>query len=733
MARRHKKLIPIIAGLVIVLLSVAWQYASAPIVQDIRQRLESVIFDIRMNTNLYFQQEKEVDERVIIVTVDEKSLKHQGHWPWPRDRIATLINQLFEGGAVVIGFDIMFPEKQLNSVEHILATVPDQTPLYDSLQSLRPQFDLDNALAKSFESGDVVLGYSFHSDKTKSPYPLPDPTIINGSDNLAPIYEMPAYSTNIPELQQTAIGAGFVTTVPDDDGILRRTPMVISHEGKLYASLSLEMVRLYYLHESAQLNTTRISDQDVAESIELGKLRIPVDASGKAIIPYRGESPKFHYISATDVLENKIDLTIFENKLVIVGATALGLYDYIATPVQSIYPGVEVHASMLSAILDESFPNNPHWAQGANFLLILGVGLFLVFLLPRLDPFALILLVSTLTAGVIYINFWWWQQGWVLDLAALLIMIALLSVLNLSHGYIIENRQRHFLKSSFGQYIPPALVDQMLHTEESISMEGESREMSVLFADIRSFTTISESMPPAELKEMLNHFFTHMTGTIFDHQGTIDKYVGDMIMAFWGAPLEDKHHAQHAVTAALTMLEITENLKPEFKERGFPEVNIGIGINTGVMNVGDMGSNYRRAYTVLGDSVNLASRIEGLTKFYGAGLVIGEDTFNQTDGYLCRKLDRVKVKGKLKAVEVYEPICLSEQADKKLLQEVDLFHQGLEHYWQQQWHNANSIFSELLRCTPSSVLYKLYLERINTVSKLSLPDDWDGVYERRSK
>ena len=493
------------------------------------------------------------------------------------------------------------------------------------------------------------------------------------------------------------------------------------------------MARLFYLHDKVHLKTSLISEQETAETLEMGKLQVPVDSLGKAIIPYRGKSPAFPYISATDILEKRVDLSVFENKLVIIGATALGLYDFIATPIQSIYPGVEIHASLLSAILDESFPVLPSWAEGANFLLILITGTVLAILLPWLGPFLLTTCTVSIITAAVYMNFWWWQQGWVIDLAVLLMMITLLAFLNLTLGYITENRQRNFLKTTFGQYIPPALVDEMLKTEHTISMEGESRELTVLFADIRSFTTISESMPPNELKKMLNNFFTHMTGIIFDHQGTIDKYVGDMIMAFWGAPIKDQHHAQHAVEAALAMLETVEKLKPEFKHRGFPEVNIGIGINTGIMNVGDMGSNYRRAYTVLGDSVNLASRIEGLTKFYGAGLIVGEDTHDQVKGYLCRKLDRVKVKGKIEAVEVYEPLCKEQDATPALINEVNTFHQGLELYWSQQWEASKEIFQILLTKTPQSVLYQLYLERIDTVSKLSLPEDWDGVYERRTK
>lgn len=312
-------------------------------------------------------------------------------------------------------------------------------------------------------------------------------------------------------------------------------------------------------------------------------------------------------------------------------------------------------------------------------------------------------------------------------------LVLALAVLNLAFGYLNEARQRGRLKDMFGQYVPPTLVEQMVRAPGRFSTAGESREMTVLFADIRSFTTLSETLTPGELKGLLNQFFTRMTRIIFERHGTIDKYVGDMIMAFWGAPLPDPDHALHATEAALEMLGAVESLRPELAAQGLPEISIGIGINTGVMNVGDMGSEFRRAYTVIGDAVNLGSRIEGLTKFYGAGLVIGEATRAQLGSFVCRRLDRVRVKGKTQGVEVYEPLCREDKAEPALRLEIERHHRALELYWAQQWDESCAEFEALHARAPQTRIYALYLERIDELRRRPLPADWDGVYDRRTK
>jgi adenylate cyclase len=301
------------------------------------------------------------------------------------------------------------------------------------------------------------------------------------------------------------------------------------------------------------------------------------------------------------------------------------------------------------------------------------------------------------------------------------------------YGYLFETRKREHLKEMFGQYVPEEHIDEMLKASGNYAMLGEDREMTVLFADIRNFTSISETMTASELKDMLNEFFTPMTEIIFKHEGTIDKYIGDLIMAFWGAPLKDKKHAEHALAAALEMQNAVDKLKKVFAERGWAEVNIGIGLNSGIMSVGDMGSRFRRNYTVLGDAVNLGSRVEGLTKYYGVKIMTTESTQQDQKKFIFRQLDRVRVKGKKVGVNIFEVVAYKTPAQEKLLQEMTLSDLALNNYFNQQWEAAEKLFTELHIAHPDTKFYSLYLNRIQEFKQNPPPTDWDGVYAHANK
>jgi adenylate cyclase len=548
---------------------------------------------------------------------------------------------------------------------------------------------------------------------------------------------MSDYVANLPELQNAARSGGFFSVFPDKDGIIRRYNLVLGHDGQLYPSLALEMARQFFVARGVRIETAPVGEVQALEAIHMPGLEKPLntDGSGRVLVPYRGQRGSFPYISATDVLEGRLDQGELANTLVLLGSSAQGLYDLRATPVQNVYPGVEVHANVLAGLLKQHFPLRPSWAEGANFTFMVVVGLLLAFVLPRLSPLPLTGVTLASSVAVVGINLGMWTGlNWVLPLALPLVMVIGLGTLNMAYGFLFEERNRRMIKSMFGQYVPPALVDEMVNNPDSAqSMQGERRDMTVLFADVRDFTSVSESLSAAELKDLLNRLFTPMTQVIFNNRGTIDKYVGDMIMAFWGAPLEDPGHATHAIDAALQMLERNEAVKADLRQAGLPEVQIGIGLNSGPMNVGNMGSEYRRAYTVLGDAVNLGSRIEGLTKFYGARLLVGEDTAAGQDGFLFRRVDRVRVKGKHEPVVLYEPLGRSAEVSGALQREVARHEAGLEAYWQQDWDTARQHFEALAAEHPDERLYQLYLERMATIDPASLPDDWDGVFEHTSK
>lgn len=738
LSRLHAGLwIPVCLGLLIVALTLSATVTRWSPAQQVTQRLELLAYDLRLN-HIPLPSRQDL-ARIVIVDVDEESLRLEGRWPWPRHRLGELVSQLEKAGTAVLAFDVMFVEPDRNPAVEVLEHVrshDDMPGLQPALERAALHLDRDMQFAARLQDMDAVLGFALQHEGIFSMGQLPSPLLTLASERQTrlTVPAMPNYVANLALLQDAAGHAGFLNTNPDLDGTVRRSPLILRHGDALYASLSLEAARLYQLLDSIQIHTATIADREVVEAIQLGPQLIPTDASGNVLIPYRGGSGSFPTLSASHVLRGEADSMILENAIVLVGTSAIGLSDLKSTPVQNVFPGVEIQANLLDGILNRGFPTQPAWANGADFAAMLLVGLLLALLLPTLGPLWLLLTSLAVIASWVFINSWLWnRQGLVLNIALPVVMVLLLAMANMAYGFLFEYRRRFQLKHLFGQYVPSQLVDEMSRDPAQYHAKGESREMSVLFADIRNFTAISETLSANDLKDMLNRFFTPMTRIIFEHRGTIDKYVGDMVMAFWGAPVHDPRHAHHAVHAALSMLREVETLKTNLKTSGYPEINIGIGVNTGMMNVGDMGSEFRRAYTVLGDAVNLASRLEGLTKYYGAGLVVGPLTREQAPEFVYRPLDRVRVKGKKAAVEVFEPICLAAQADEKVLREIQCLQQALAHFWSQEWDAAEQALRTIQQQYGQRRLYHLYLERIEVLRHQELPSDWDGVFERREK
>ena len=735
-ARFAGKAIPIGLGLLLVAAFLWIQHTGHGGVAAIRDRIEYLAYDLRLNATLTEAAAEPAE--ILIVDIDEHSLQQEGRWPWPRARLAELLARLQQAGAAVVAFDMVLSEAETNTAAALIERLPTDMQDSDIARRLRREAleqDGDMRLAEQIAAGDTVLGVIFHNQSSVPAGQLPDPMFHIGTDAAGlPVPVLSTYTANRAALQAATPFAGYLTALPDSDGVIRRAPLLLRHDDGLYPALALEAARVYLLSEQPRLLTTDLGDATAIEGIDLGGGRIvPTDAAGRVLVPYRGPAGSFAQLSAARVLRGEFDPAAVANRIVLVGTSALALADLKATPVQSVYPGVEVHANLLTGILSGRFPHEPAWAPGASFLLLLITGTLLAVLLPLLSAAAQIALSAGALSALLAFNVWLWNHSLVLGAAVPALLILHLAVFNLGYGFLFEARGRRQLKDMFGQYVPPALVEEMNRAGERYDFSGESREMSVLFADIRSFTTISESLSATDLKALLNRFFTPMTRIIFDRRGTIDKYVGDMIMAFWGAPLRDAEHAGHAIAAALDMLRTMRDLRAEFAREGLPEVAIGIGINSGVMNVGDMGSQYRRAYTVIGDAVNLASRLEGLTKYYGVDLVVGPRTRELAPDFVYRRLDRVRVKGKHEAVEVYAPLCRVAELDDALRQELADHERALEHFWKRDWPEAQRLFTALQAAHPQTTLYALYLERIAQLRERRLPDDWDGVYERREK
>lgn len=702
-------------------------------------RLDALIYDWRFQWLTPVRPEPPVP--LVIVDIDEQSLKQVGRWPWSRARVAELVTALERQGVGLVGFDVVFSEPEANPADALLESGALSAGARAELAAARDGFDNDARLAEVVPAR-TVLGYFLHAGGVRNGA-LPEP-LLDLPPEEAPgwrIIDLPDYTGNLPVLMQRSRSAGFVSTLPDRDGVIRRSPLVLRHEGRIYTALSLELARLQLAAPFSDVRTVPCyGDQTCVQTIRIGDRVIPTDQHGQVLVPYKGRRGSYSYLSAARVLRGDVPEGLLKGAIVLVGTSALGLADLRITPLQTQYPGVEVHANLLDAILQAgpglgTFYYQPDWAAGSVLVLLLVSGLLLALLLPRLEPGSMLVVVLAWFVLLFLGNFLVWRQGHLdLPLAAPVLMGFLIALFNIFWGFLRANRQRREIKTMFGQYVPPAYVEQMLASPEAVSLEGESREMTVLFSDVRNFTTLSEGLSAQELKRLLNRYFTPITQIIFDHQGTIDKYVGDMVMAFWNAPLDDAAHASHAIAAALAMQQKVEELKQEFAASGLPEINIGVGINTGLMNVGDMGSEFRRAYTVLGDSVNLASRLEGITKFYGVKVLVGEATCTQAPEYLYRCVDRLVVKGKHEPITVYEPVCLASEASASRRERVERYNEAVGWYFARQWEPAEAALRELAAQDPGRRLYRLFLERIAALrDDPALAAQWTGVYEHTSK
>lgn len=708
----------------------------------------------RLSENLYdyclqLTMPRTVDDRIVILDIDEKSLKEEGRWPWGRDRMALLMDKLFDTyGIAVVGFDVVFAEKDESSGLAVLQRLAqnqlkDVRQFQTVLARIRPQLEYDELFASKIRGRKVVLGYYLTDQKDKRVSgALPKPSFPTGSLKSRPIAftAWNGYGANLPELQQAAAGAGHFNPKVDFDGKIRRVPMLAEYNGAYYEPLSLAMVRTY-LGQNELIPgfiEGRIGGYAGLEWLELRAadvtLKIPVDGEVATYVPYRGGQGSFAYISITDVMHDRIEPTQLKNKIVLVGTTSPGLMDMRNTPVAEVYPGVEVHANMISGILDQNLKERPAYMLGAEVVWLLLIGIAMSLILPQLSPAKTMMVSVFMFIGTTGLSLASWKYGnIIMPVANSWVMIALIFGLDMSHGYFVESRTKRQITGLFGQYVPSELVEEMAKHPETVSMEGESREMTILFSDVRGFTSISEGMSAKELTLLMHEFLTPLSRVVYKHRGTIDKYMGDCIMAFWGAPLPDEAHARNAILAGIEMQSSLKALRSYFRERGWPEIHIGVGINTGRVSVGNMGSEVRVAYTVMGDEVNLASRLEGITKQYGVGIIVGENTRNAVTGFEYRELDHVRVKGKDKPVAIYEPIGLTGEMSSSMHDEIRLFHEMRRFYRKQDWDQAELQLMNLLRISPDSLLYRIYSERIAHFRKEPPATDWDGVFVFQTK
>ncbi|TXG96901.1 MAG: adenylate/guanylate cyclase domain-containing protein [Rhodocyclaceae bacterium] len=697
--------------------------------------LEHHIYDSKLRR---FMPET-VDQQVVIVDIDEKSLAELGRWPWNRKLLSELVVRLVDDYQVkVLGFDVVFAEPDESSGLGVLEDLGrthfrNDANYHRVLGELRPQLDYDGLFAASLQGRPVVLGYYFSSliNAEKSgllPPPVFGPEVFRDRG----IYPVgwDGYGANLGRFQSVATAAGHFNPLVDPDGSSRRVPMLVEYKGNFYQSLSLAVLRTALGQTRLEIGSsdkTRLVNELTIRWPD-GDLKIPVDENLAVAVPYRGWERSFPYVSAVDVKNGQIPKEQLAGRIVLIGASAPGLNDLRVTPVGAAYPGVEVHANLIAGMLSGTVKHRPEYATGFDSVQIVLVGGLLTLLLPLLSPVRAALATGAALLLVLGFNLVSWQIGQViLPVAAVIVLILLLFAYNMSWGYFVESRAKRQFADLFGQYVPTALVEEMAKDPERYSMEGRNGNLTVLFADIRGFTSLSEGMKPQELAHMMNVYLDTMTQVIQSRLGTLDKYIGDAVMAFWGAPVPDSLHACNAIQAALEMQLAVRGLAPTFAAKGWPALQIGIGINTGAMTVGDMGSTIRKAYTVLGDPVNLASRLEGITKNYGVGIVVGEETCKAATMFTYRELDRVRVKGKEGAVTIFEPLGIESELPKDQVRELRLWKEVLRLYRAQDWDQAELQLYNLLKLSPDCALYQLYMRRIAEMRKVALPADWDGV------
>lgn len=700
-------------------------------------RAEMLLHDLRVRA----LSSSVVDERVVIVDIDEKSLREkdrggEGHWPWPRDRLAQLVSTLFtKYGAYLVAMDIMLSERDRSSGLDVLERLARQelsdVPQFSQrLKQLRPALSYDQILAKAMRMGPVVLGYAFHNDDPSNGTLLPegmDPQV--GGLSHIPAQSYPGYTGLLPELYAVATGAGHINPLRDVDGVVRRVPLLVEHQGKYYPSLSLSVIGQVIGDTNVQFQAEQYGHSDVrVESLSVGPLDIPVDRALNAIVSFRGAARSFPYVSAVDVISGRADPSQLKDRIVIIGTSAAGLSDLVATPVGVGMPGVEVHANLITAMLDGRVPHSPAWSQAVDVLFVLLAGVLMMWVGSHGKPGQTVATFVIAIFAVVALNLWaldHWQL--LLPMATVLLSLILLFVFDMSYGFFVESRGKRQMSALFAQYVPPELVDKMALSPKDYSMEPVERELTVLFSDIRNFTTISERLDPKDLGALMNNVLGAESDVIRNaYQGTLDKYIGDAVMAFWGAPVSEPDHALKAVLAGQAMLRAVSAIDEAGQASGMPKVQIGIGINTGLMHVGDMGSTERQAYTVLGDSVNLASRLESLTKVYGVQMLVGENTRSALQGWVCREVDRVQVKGKDQSVTIFEPISPASDVPESLQIELSSWQDALAAYRAQNWSVARSALEQLVKAYPGVKLYKLYEQRVTEFQQNPPPRDWDG-------
>lgn len=693
---------------------------------------------------------------VVLAVIDEKSIAREGKWIWPRSKFADFIIKLSESGAKVIAFDIGFLEPDEKSVVQTIEKIGKEIQhlnirderLNRVLSQLMEETDYDMRLANAIRSSKakIVLGYFFqmgedvlkHMDEEE--IQLHQKNIRGSSYNVvrwlpgsktALLREGLAPQSNIKVISDATQHAGYFNMIPDElDGVVRRMPVAIKFKGDLYAPLSLKAVSAF-LDEPLKIF---VSEAGINE-IQIGNFSIPTDVLGQVLVNYRGEAQTFPHISFTDILHGTVSGETLRDKIVLVGATAVGIYDMRVTPFGSVFPGLEVHANVMDSILTKDFLHQPDWVVFFDVMAIIVGGLCLGTVLPRSGAITGLMTALFLFFGYILLGqFFFTRHGFIINVVYPLFVIVMVYISVTVYHYFSEIRQKRFIKDAFSTYLAPSVVKQLIEAPQKLILGGEERQITAFFSDVQGFTSISENLSPQELVELLNEFLTEMTDIILKYEGTVDKFEGDAIIAFFGAPNDIPNHAEVACLSCIDMQKRLVDLREKWSIEGKPELRMRMGLCSGRAVVGNMGSKNRMDYTMMGDTVNTAARLEGVNKLYGSYTLISDTTYRAAgQGIVTREIDSINVVGKNVPLTIYELIGYGKNVDPHDLEIIDLYHKGLRAYRLQAWDEAIGQFKAALETRPHDGPSRTMLIRCREF-KINPPGkDWNGSFTMTSK
>ena len=694
------------------------------------------IFDVYQQSQ---PREPQYPRPVVVIDIDEKSLLNLGQWPWPRSYLAKLVENATKAGAAVIGFDMLFAESDRLSPTEMSQNIADLPPLIQRQLSTLPSFD--DIFARAIKNSRVVLGISVSPESVGANNlglgRIPSFALL-GHDPKPFLKNYPALIGNIDTLDEAASGRGMISLDQDFDGIVRRIPLANRIGGQIIPSLALDMLRV-----ATGRNVIIQTNENGVVGFKVAGTLVPTDTRGRIWLKYAPYDPSL-YVSALDVINGNVGEDVLGGKLVLVGTSAAGLKDLRASPLTSNLPGVEMHLQLLENIWTQTYMFRPEFIAIFEWAGTLFTGLALIILVPLVGARTTLGLLVFISVTAISSSIYFFISNSILiDVSYTLFISILVYITMVYANYRGTEQERTRIRTAFAHYLSPELVKRLSASPDSLVLGGEEREMTFLFCDVREFTVISEGYKhdPQGLTHLINRFLTPMTGEILDHHGTIDKYMGDSIMAFWNAPLENPQHPKDAADAALKMIVRLAALNAELRveaeqeNRSFKALRVGVGLNTGVCIVGNLGSEQRFDYSVLGDPVNLASRLEGQTKEYGFSIILGESTASAIPGYAMIELDLIAVKGKQDAVKIYGLLGDEEHAKRpEFLEAKEAIETFLELYLSQDWEAALEKLSFIEGLNPRlNKFVALYRGRIQSFKDAPPPPDWDGIFRATEK